>query len=78
MKVEIAERPPVKVFYLRYTGPFGEPLGKFWRSDVTVWLADHGLLDWVRDYETRDDVYSLSGHRWLFDWFSGVKREFTA
>ena len=36
------------------------------------------LLDWVRDYETRDDVYSLSGHRWLFDWFSGVKREFTA
>ena len=36
------------------------------------------LLDWVRAYETRDDVYSLSGHRWLFDWFSGVKREFTA
>ena len=36
------------------------------------------LLDWGRAYETRDDVYSLSGHRWLFDWFNGVKREFTA
>jgi adenylate kinase family enzyme len=34
------------------------------------------LLGWVREYETRDDEYSLSGHRWLFDRFNGVKREF--
>ncbi len=48
MKIQIAERQPVKVAYLRYTGPFGEPLGKFWRATVTPWLADHGLLDCPR------------------------------
>jgi adenylate kinase family enzyme len=35
------------------------------------------LLGWVREYESRDDEYSLSGHRWLFDRFNGVKRELT-
>jgi adenylate kinase family enzyme len=28
--------------------------------------------------ETRDDDHSLHSHRWLFDWFAGVKREITA
>jgi len=36
------------------------------------------LIGWVRDYATRDDEYSLRSHRWLFDRFNGVKREFTA
>ena len=36
------------------------------------------LIDWVREYETREDEYSLSSHRWLFDRFNGVKREFSA
>ena len=34
------------------------------------------LLDWVREYETRDDEYSLKAHRALFDRFPGTKREF--
>ena len=36
------------------------------------------LAEWVRTYAARDDEYSLSRHRWLFDRFNGVKREFTA
>jgi len=48
VKIEIAERQPVKVAYLRYTGPFGEPLGKFWRHTVSPWLAEQGLLDCPR------------------------------
>lgn len=35
------------------------------------------LLDWVREYETRDDEYSLKSHRALFDRFRGRKREIT-
>jgi adenylate kinase family enzyme len=31
----------------------------------------------VEAYESRDDECSLSSHRWLFDRFNGVKREFT-
>jgi adenylate kinase family enzyme len=33
------------------------------------------LLRWVREYETRDDEYSLARHRALFERFSGPKVE---
>jgi adenylate kinase family enzyme len=36
------------------------------------------LLEWVRQYETRSDEYSLMRHRSVFDTFSGPKQEFTA
>lgn len=35
------------------------------------------LLGWVRQYETRDDEYSLARHRDLFDGFAGTKVEIT-
>jgi adenylate kinase family enzyme len=35
------------------------------------------LIGWVRDYETRDDEFSLRRHRAVFDAFSGDKRELT-
>jgi adenylate kinase family enzyme len=35
------------------------------------------LLGWVRDYEAREDEYSLAAHRRLFDAFAGPKREYT-
>jgi len=44
----VVDRAPARVAYLRYTGPFGEPLGRFWRSTVAPWLADHGLIDCPR------------------------------
>jgi AraC family transcriptional regulator len=56
MKIAWVEREPVKVFYLRYTGPFGEPLGKFWRNTVSPWLADNGLLDCPRYGVALDNV----------------------
>ena len=48
MKIDIVERQAVRVACLRYTGPGGEPLGRFWRGTVAPWLADHGLLDCPR------------------------------
>ncbi len=36
------------------------------------------LVQWVREYETRDDEYGLKRHRQLFDRFSGRKREYTS
>jgi len=33
------------------------------------------LLGWIREYETRQDVFSLAAHRALFDGFAGDKRE---
>jgi adenylate kinase family enzyme len=34
------------------------------------------LLDWVRQYDTRTDEYSLARHRAIFDGFAGPKREY--
>lgn len=34
------------------------------------------LIDWVREYEVRDDEYGLKRHRRIFDGFTGPKREF--
>jgi AraC family transcriptional regulator len=48
VKIEIVERQPVQVACLRYTGPPGESIGRFWRATVGPWLADHGLLDCPR------------------------------
>jgi len=34
------------------------------------------LIQWVREYETRDDEYGLKRHRRVFDAFLGAKREY--
>lgn len=34
------------------------------------------LIEWVREYETRDDEFSLQAHRRLFDSFAGTKIEY--
>ena len=36
------------------------------------------LLDWVAQYEERDDEFSLKAHRALFDAHQGPKRELTS
>ena len=34
------------------------------------------LLPWVRDYEQRDDEFSVARHRAIFDRFDGLKTEY--
>jgi AraC family transcriptional regulator len=53
--IEIVERDAANVAYLRYTGPFGERLGRFWRATVAPWLAEQGLLDCPRYGVSLDD-----------------------
>jgi len=43
---------------MRYTGPYGEPLGRFWRLTVSPWLAEYGLLDCPRYGITLDNPMS--------------------
>ena len=55
MKIEVVERPTVRVAYRRHTGPFGEHLGRFWRNSVAPWMAEHGVLDCPRYGVSLDD-----------------------
>ena len=36
------------------------------------------LVEWVREYETRDDEYGLKRHRKVFERFPGRKREYSS
>jgi AraC family transcriptional regulator len=67
VKIEIAQRRPVEVAYLRYTGPFGEPVGKFWRARVAPWLAEHGLIDCPRYGVALDDAANTAPDRCRYD-----------
>jgi adenylate kinase family enzyme len=40
-------------------------------------MLDH-LIEWVKQYETRDDEYGLKRHRRIFDGFTGTKHEYTS
>jgi AraC family transcriptional regulator len=67
VKIELVDRQPAKVAYLRYTGPFGAPVGKFWRATVAPWLADHGLIDCPRYGVVLDDSRSTPPERCRYD-----------
>lgn len=67
MKIEIAEKLPARVAYLRYTGPFGEPLLRFWRATVAPWLADHGLVDCPRFGVALDNPHDTAPDRCRYD-----------
>ena len=50
---------------------------KFSSAEQQNAMLDH-LIQWVKDYETRNDEYGLKRHRQIFDNFSGTKREYTS
>lgn len=55
MRIDVVERPAVRVACRRYTGSFGEPLTRFWRGTIAPWLAEHGVVDCPRYGVTLDD-----------------------
>jgi AraC family transcriptional regulator len=65
--IETIERNPARVAARRYVGPFGEPLGKFWRNVVTPWLADNGLVDCPRFGVALDDPASTPPAQCRYD-----------
>lgn len=67
MNIETIDRQPVRVAARRYVGPFGEPLGKFWRNVVTPWLADNGLIDCPRFGVPLDNPMSTPPEQCRYD-----------
>jgi len=44
MNVKLVDREPVSIAYLRYTGPYGQGVGRFWMETVSPWMATNGLF----------------------------------
>ena len=57
----------MRVAYLRYTGPVGEPVGRFWRTTVSPWLAEHGMLDCPRYGVTVDNPMNTPPEKCRYD-----------
>ena len=55
MEYTIQELPEVRVAYLRYKGPFGAPIGEFWKEVFTPWQKACGLVGKVTYGVARDD-----------------------
>jgi AraC family transcriptional regulator len=55
MKVEIIERKPTPIAYLRHVGPYGEQLSAFWQTEVYSWMVAGRLLGQPRYGISHDD-----------------------
>lgn len=55
MKVQIVERKPTSIAYLRYVGPYGLPLSTFWQTQAYPWMATFGLIGQPRYGLSLDD-----------------------
>jgi DNA gyrase inhibitor GyrI len=55
MEYEIKQLPQVRVAYLRYKGPFGAPIGEFWKEVFTPWQKAFGLVGKVTYGMAQDD-----------------------
>jgi len=55
MKVTLIDREPTHVAYLRHIGPYGAPIGAFWRDVVAPWMQTNGLFGRPRYGISHDD-----------------------
>jgi AraC family transcriptional regulator len=55
MKVELIDRQPTTVAYLRHVGPYGAPIMTFWQETVYPWMVTSGLLQQPRYGISHDD-----------------------
>jgi AraC family transcriptional regulator len=55
MFVELIDRKPTAIAYLRYVGPYGAPVAHFWQKAVYPWMVTCGLLHQERYGISHDD-----------------------
>ena len=68
MNVKLIDREPVRVAYLRHTGPYGPPIGDFWMETVAPWMGTNNLFGRERfgislDDPSRDQARALPVRR---------------
>ena len=76
MNVRLVDRQPTNVAYLRYQGPYGAPLSRFWQETVYPWLATNNLLDRPRYGVSHDDPNITAPGQCRYDACVEVPQEF--
>lgn len=55
MNVQLVNRSPAKIAYLRHTGPYGDAIAKFWMDTVAPWMVENDLMNRPRYEISHDD-----------------------
>lgn len=76
LSVSIITRPPVRIAYLRYQGPFGAPLGDFWGNTVYPWMVENGLMGSPRYGVSQDDPQVTANDKCRYDAGVEVGKDF--
>jgi AraC family transcriptional regulator len=67
MKVEVVERKPTPIAYLRHVGPYGEPINVFWQTEAYPWMVASGLLQQPRYGISHDDPNVTAAEQCRYD-----------
>lgn len=67
MKVTVVERQPVRIAYMRYTGPYGPAVSQFWQQTFAPWMAEHGLMGAARYGIGHDDPAITAPEKCRYD-----------
>ncbi|MFN0299457.1 MAG: GyrI-like domain-containing protein [Burkholderiales bacterium] len=78
MKVQVIDRQPATVAYLRHLGPYGKPIEQFWMNTYYAWAATNNLLDRPRYGISHDDPGITAAEQCRYDACAEVPPEFVA
>jgi len=76
LAVQVIDRAPVRIAYLRYQGEFGPAVGQFWQEKVYPWLAENNLLDAPKYGIARDDPETTAKNKLRYDAGAEVAKTF--
>lgn len=76
MQVSIVSLPAVRIAYLRYIGPYGEPVGAFWRNVFAPWASAHQLSDQCHYGIGHDDPSVTPAAKCRYDACSEIPSDF--
>jgi AraC family transcriptional regulator len=78
LQVAVTTRPPVRIAYLRYQGPFGPAVGRFWQEKVMPWLASNNLIHAPKYGISQDDPEITEQNKCRYDAGAEVSKDFVA
>jgi AraC family transcriptional regulator len=78
MNVTVTEHPPVRVAYLRHTGPYGAEVHRFWQQHFAPFLAIHQLFGRPVYGVSHDDPLICAPQKLRYDCCVAVDDDFVA
>lgn len=67
MKVNLVDRAPVRIAYMRYTGPYGKGVSDFWQQQFAPWMARNNLMGEPRYGIGHDDPAITAPEKCRYD-----------